>query len=141
MDTVRAFASRGARVFVAVRDVDKTRQILDGIAASYPNNGGLEIIHMELESLSSVNTAADEFIAHSSQLHILVNNAGMLQLLASTSLTPHRCDEHSLSTHQRWARVPVWCQPFRTLPPNQETRALIAQVFNSTIQLARGYIK
>lgn len=80
VDTVRAFASKGAKVFVAVRDVEKTKEVLEGIAKEYPNNGGLEIVKIELDSLESVNKGADDFLSRSSQLHILVNNAGVMNV-------------------------------------------------------------
>jgi NAD(P)-dependent dehydrogenase (short-subunit alcohol dehydrogenase family) len=64
-------------VFVAVRDVEKTKVLLDEINAAFPNNGGLEIVKVELDSLASVNAAADDFLKRSSELNVLVNNAGV----------------------------------------------------------------
>lgn len=64
-------------VFVAVRDVEKTKKIVAEIAAQHPENGGLEIIKLDLESLQSVNEAADDFLKRSTQLNILINNAGV----------------------------------------------------------------
>jgi NAD(P)-dependent dehydrogenase (short-subunit alcohol dehydrogenase family) len=79
-ETVRAIASRGGRVFVLVRQVDKTRAVLDKVAAEFPAHGGMDIIQCELDSLESVNAAANEFIKRSSnQLNILINNAGMMK--------------------------------------------------------------
>lgn len=78
IETVRALASRGARVFVAVRDVEKTKNILADIAQKHPDNGGLEILKVELDSLESVKAAANDFLQRSPQLNILVENAGTL---------------------------------------------------------------
>jgi NAD(P)-dependent dehydrogenase (short-subunit alcohol dehydrogenase family) len=78
VETVRAFASAGARVFVLVRQVEKTKSIMDRIAAEFPDNGGLEIVHCELDSLDSVNNAANEVLKRTKQLNILINNAGSM---------------------------------------------------------------
>jgi len=78
IDTVRAFASKGARVFVLVRDVEKTKVILNEINTAFPENGGLEIIQVELDSLASVSAAAEEFLRRSEKLNVLVNNAGVM---------------------------------------------------------------
>ena len=78
VETVRALASAGARVFVLVRQVEKTKQIMDGIAAEFPENGGLEIVKCELDSLESVNNAANEVLKRTKQLNILINNAGIM---------------------------------------------------------------
>jgi NAD(P)-dependent dehydrogenase (short-subunit alcohol dehydrogenase family) len=115
VETLRAFASKGARVFAAVRDVEKTKILLDEINAAYPNNGGLEILRVELDSLASVNAAADDFLKRSSQLNILVNNAGVclfhflhhLHILLSFSFSFSSSlfflgYEYSLLVYQRW---------------------------------------
>jgi NAD(P)-dependent dehydrogenase (short-subunit alcohol dehydrogenase family) len=75
--TVRALASAGARVFLLVRSVDKTRVLLDKISAEFPQHGGLEIVQGDFDSLASVSAAADEFLKRSPQLNILINNAGI----------------------------------------------------------------
>lgn len=77
VETVRALASAGARVFVLARSVDRTQVTLDKISAEFPQHGGLEIVQGELDSLSSVNAAANNFLKRSSQLNILINNAGI----------------------------------------------------------------
>lgn len=78
VETVRALASAGARVFVLVRQVEKTKQIMDRISAEFPDNGGLEIVKCELDSLESVNQAANEVLKQTKQLNILINNAGIM---------------------------------------------------------------
>lgn len=78
VETVRALASAGARVLVLVRQVEKTKQIMDRIAVEFPENGGLDIVKCELESLESVNNAANEVLKRTKQLDILINNAGVM---------------------------------------------------------------
>lgn len=77
LETVRALASACAHVFVLARSVDKTRVLLDRISAEFPQNGGLDIIQCNLDSLTSVNQAANELLKQTDQLNILINNAGI----------------------------------------------------------------
>jgi NAD(P)-dependent dehydrogenase (short-subunit alcohol dehydrogenase family) len=78
VETARALASAGARLFVLVRQVEKTKPIMDRIAAEFPDNGGFEIVKCELDSLESVNEAANEVLKRTKQLNILINNAGVM---------------------------------------------------------------
>jgi len=89
VDTVRAFAAKGARVFAAVKDVEKCRKVLAEINDEFPENGGLEILKVEMSSLRSVNEAADDFLKRSSQLNILVNNAGVMWLTYDRTVDNH----------------------------------------------------
>lgn len=77
-ETVRAFASKGAKVLVAVRDIEKTKAVIDSIKAAHRDHGDLEIVKLELDSLASVKAAADYVTSHTDQLNILVNNAGVM---------------------------------------------------------------
>lgn len=61
-----------------MRDVEKTKKILEDIAAAHPDHGGLEILKLDLESLASVKAAATDFLRRSSQLNVLVGNAGVM---------------------------------------------------------------
>jgi len=78
--TVRALAAAGARVFVLVRSVEKTRVLLDKINAEFPQHGGLEIVQGDFDSLTSVNAAANDFLKRSNQLNVLINNAGIFHV-------------------------------------------------------------
>jgi NAD(P)-dependent dehydrogenase (short-subunit alcohol dehydrogenase family) len=50
---------------------------------------GLEIVKVELDSLASVNAAADEFLSRSAQLNILINNAGVMNCSYSQTKDGH----------------------------------------------------
>ncbi|MDX3853211.1 oxidoreductase [Streptomyces sp. AK02-01A] len=68
LETARALASAGARVVLAVRDVDTARQAADRIG------GSTEVLRLDLADLSSVRRFA---AAWDRPLDILVNNAGV----------------------------------------------------------------
>jgi NAD(P)-dependent dehydrogenase (short-subunit alcohol dehydrogenase family) len=78
VETVRALACAGARVFVLVRQVEKTQSIVDRIGAQFPDHGGLHVIKCELDSLASVNAAANEVLKQTKQVNIMINNAGIM---------------------------------------------------------------
>jgi NAD(P)-dependent dehydrogenase (short-subunit alcohol dehydrogenase family) len=97
VETVRAFAAAGARVFALVRSVDKTRAVLDKINAEFPQNGGLEIVQGDFTSLASVNAAANDFLKRSDKLNILVNNIGIAYV--PHSLTQDGFEQHLAVNH------------------------------------------
>jgi NAD(P)-dependent dehydrogenase (short-subunit alcohol dehydrogenase family) len=70
-ECVRHFARAGARVVLAVRNVEKGRAIAKGI------DGVTEVRHLDVASLESVRTFAEEW---SDDIDILVNNAGIMQV-------------------------------------------------------------
>ena len=77
IETTRAMYATGARVFILVRDTTKAQPIVDDIVTSTKGFGSIGIIQMDLDSLESVKNAAKEFLEKSSQLNVLINNAGM----------------------------------------------------------------
>lgn len=44
------------------------------------SGGQVEFIKMDLQSFASIKAAADTFLAKETQLHVLMNNAGVLAL-------------------------------------------------------------
>lgn len=77
IETTRAMYATGARVFVMVRDTAKVQPIVTDIVNSTHGNGVIEVIEMDLDSLDSVRCAAGKFLAKSTRLNVLINNAGM----------------------------------------------------------------
>lgn len=71
VETVRAFRSAGARVFVPTRDREKARTTL----ADMPD---VAVAAMDLFDPASVDSFAQWFLRESDTLHILVNNAGVM---------------------------------------------------------------
>jgi NAD(P)-dependent dehydrogenase (short-subunit alcohol dehydrogenase family) len=74
IETARALAATGARVFLGVRSLEKGRTA----CSSFLESGRVELLELDVASLASVRKAAAEFLEKSSELHILVCNAGIM---------------------------------------------------------------
>lgn len=75
-ETARALAKRGARVTLAGRSEDKTREAMAEITAETPD-AALGFLLLDLGDLDAVRSAAAEFLARDEPLHVLINNAGL----------------------------------------------------------------
>lgn len=74
IETARALAATGASVTLAVRDVEAGRAVANDIAAT-TGNSAVSVARLDLADVDSV----DAFVADwSGPLHILVNNAGVM---------------------------------------------------------------
>lgn len=76
IETARALHATGADVFITARDLKKAQGVVDDILKSSKGGGKLEVIEMDMNSVAAVKKAAQDFLAKSSKLNILVNNAG-----------------------------------------------------------------
>ncbi|KAG4440171.1 hypothetical protein IFR05_004316 [Cadophora sp. M221] len=77
IETARALALTGARLFLTVRDLRKGATALDGVL--FP--GWIELVEMDNTSFDSVRAAAAQILAKSkNQVNILVNNAGIMAI-------------------------------------------------------------
>lgn len=74
--TAVKLARRGARVFLACRDAQRTQPVLDEIAA-LPGALPATWLPLDLGDFQSVRQCADAFLAHDLPLHLLINNAGV----------------------------------------------------------------
>lgn len=74
--TALALARAGARVLMACRSLPKADQAYADIKAEVPD-AQLEIIPLDLADLASVRKAADDVLARTDRLDVLVNNAGV----------------------------------------------------------------
>jgi NAD(P)-dependent dehydrogenase (short-subunit alcohol dehydrogenase family) len=83
-ETATALAARGARVVLAVRNLDKGQAAADLIARAHP---GAEVTLQELDlgSLDSVRAAAANLRAEHDQIDLLINNAGVMMAPRSTT--------------------------------------------------------
>jgi dehydrogenase/reductase SDR family protein 13 len=75
-ETVRALATRGARVYLACRSRARTQPVIDEIA-SQSGNRELHFLELDLGNVDSVRACADAFLATGEPLHVLINNAGL----------------------------------------------------------------
>ncbi|TKA72822.1 hypothetical protein B0A49_05289 [Cryomyces minteri] len=74
VETGRALAATGGRVFLTVRDVKKGETACN----AFLEPGRVELLQMDNNSLDSVRAAAKTFLGQSDKLNVLVNNAGIM---------------------------------------------------------------
>ncbi|QFS89653.1 Rhamnolipids biosynthesis 3-oxoacyl-[acyl-carrier-protein] reductase [Mycobacterium sp. THAF192] len=77
LETAAVLAERGARVVVAVRDLGKGEKAVGEITRRTPN-ADVALQQLDLSSLASVRTAADELRAAYPRIDLLINNAGVM---------------------------------------------------------------
>ena len=77
LETARALAAVGARVVLAARDAAKTEAAATTIREQV-HGAELEVGLLDLTSLESVRAFAADFLASHDELHLLVNNAGVM---------------------------------------------------------------
>lgn len=76
-ETARVLAGKGAKVIIAVRNQEKGKKAFQKIN-SQNRASNMEVMHLDLADLESVNKFADEFKARYNRLDLLVNNAGVM---------------------------------------------------------------
>ncbi|MCV7432138.1 SDR family NAD(P)-dependent oxidoreductase [Mycolicibacterium bacteremicum] len=79
LETAKALAARGARVVLAVRDLDKGKRAAGQIA------GDVTVQELDLGSLDSVRAAAAELRTAHDRIDLLINNAGVMTPPRSTT--------------------------------------------------------
>ena len=84
-ETVKALYEKGANVTLAARDEKKAKAAVEKIKSETKGTGALEIGILNLANLSQIKTFVDEFKSKHTQLHILINNAGVMIPPASKS--------------------------------------------------------
>lgn len=77
VETSRALAAAGATVVMAARDTAKGERAAAQIRESLPE-AQLEVRELDLGSLASVRAFGERFRAEHAQLHLLINNAGVM---------------------------------------------------------------
>ena len=76
-EATKVFASKHATVVMAVRNTKKGERVAKEINDTFPNSN-IVVRKLDLSSLSSVKSFADDIRASYSQLDILINNAGVM---------------------------------------------------------------
>lgn len=74
VETARALAATGSRLFLTARDLTAARTAL----ADFFDPGRMDLVEMDLSSLDSVRAAAKEILAKTDKVNILINNAGVM---------------------------------------------------------------
>ncbi|ORB31396.1 SDR family NAD(P)-dependent oxidoreductase [Mycolicibacterium parafortuitum] len=76
-EAAQVLAGKGARVVIAVRNLDKGKDAVDRITALHPG-ADVSLQELDLSSLASIRGAAAELRAAHPRLDLLVNNAGVM---------------------------------------------------------------
>jgi NAD(P)-dependent dehydrogenase (short-subunit alcohol dehydrogenase family) len=77
IETARTLASRGAHVIGTTRDLAKAEKAIARALADAKQDGGIELIELDLASLESVRACADGLVADGRPLDVVINNAGV----------------------------------------------------------------
>ena len=85
VETARALAAHGAQVVGAARDLTKARRATEGVVAGAKNGGGLELVELDLASLTSVRACADALNAAGKPFDVIIANAGVMACPKSTT--------------------------------------------------------
>jgi NAD(P)-dependent dehydrogenase (short-subunit alcohol dehydrogenase family) len=83
-ETAAALATRGAHVVLAVRNLEKGKRAAAAITATHPA-ASVGIQELDLTSLESIHTAAEQLRSDYRVVDILVNNAGVMITPKSTT--------------------------------------------------------
>lgn len=78
VETARALHATGAQVFITTRNLAQAKEVCDHIIKTSPSKRPIEVLYMDLSSLTSVRDAAAEFLRRSNRLNILISNAGVM---------------------------------------------------------------
>ncbi|CAB4373824.1 unnamed protein product [Rhizophagus irregularis] len=70
--------SNPKRLILPARNIEKGNKLLEYIKSSNGNANNVEIWEMDLADLQSVKNFANKFIKEVGELHILINNAGLI---------------------------------------------------------------
>ncbi len=84
LETARALAGAGAHVVMAARDQDKAARARAEIITAHPS-ASLEVVELDLGSLTSVAAAARTILGAHDRIDILVNNAGLMAMPERTT--------------------------------------------------------
>ncbi|CAH0407412.1 unnamed protein product [Chilo suppressalis] len=76
-ETAKDLADRGAKIILGCRSVVRGTAARDKIIAE-TGNSNVHVKQLDLASFKSIRACADDIIKNEKQLHILINNAGMV---------------------------------------------------------------
>ncbi len=82
-ETAKLLALRGARLILAVRNLEKGRQAVARICETAPD-AQIELLRLDLADLASIGRCAEEVRGSERRLAVLINNAGVMAI-------PQRC--------------------------------------------------
>lgn len=89
---VRAFASKGGQVIMACRSASRGEEARKQIVAEF-KTADITVMNLDLNDLSSVKAFVQEFKKSHQQLHVLLNNAGIM-------MTPYGKSKDGIESQQ-----------------------------------------
>jgi len=78
VETARVLAAHGAQVVGAARDLNKAQGATEQVRAQAANGGGLELVELDLASLTSVRACADGLLSAGKPFDLVIANAGVM---------------------------------------------------------------
>jgi NAD(P)-dependent dehydrogenase (short-subunit alcohol dehydrogenase family) len=78
VETARTLAAHGAQVVGAARDLDKAKTATEQVRAEAAKGGGLELVELDLASLTSVRACADGLVSAGKPFDLIIANAGIM---------------------------------------------------------------
>ncbi|KAH9945581.1 NAD(P)-binding protein [Amylocystis lapponica] len=75
-ETIKVLLQHNAKVYMASRNRDKACAAVQELRAE--TNREAIFLELDLSNLASVRKAAEEFLSHETELHVLFNNAGVM---------------------------------------------------------------
>ena len=76
-ETTRALAKKGAVIVMACRNLNKSNPVSEAIRQE-SGNEKIEVMQIDLTSLSSIREFVDQFCRKYRELNVLINNAGAI---------------------------------------------------------------
>jgi NAD(P)-dependent dehydrogenase (short-subunit alcohol dehydrogenase family) len=80
VETARVLALGGAHVYIVARNPKKLETTKAELLKSLPQGSQISTLTCDLADLKSVKACAETFLKQESELHILINNAGIMAL-------------------------------------------------------------
>ena len=77
LEAATVLSQKEATVIMAVRNLAKGQQAVDTIKSKFPN-AQIDLMQLDLADLESIHSFANAFRSKYNQLHILLNNAGVM---------------------------------------------------------------
>lgn len=78
VETVRSLAAHGASVVGTARDLEKARRALEGVFPQAAKSAVIDLVELDLASLKSVRTAANELLRQAGTFDVIIANAGVM---------------------------------------------------------------
>lgn len=83
-EAAKVFVSKNAHVTIFCRNREKAEAAMLEIERAAGPKGKVDLILMDLSSLESVRSAAEQFLATNDKLDVLINNAGLMMIPTRT---------------------------------------------------------